>query len=669
MEREYWIEKWQKDNDFSIENDRLREKSFIFASFPKANMFGFQSLGFRHLIYADAYARYQRFQNKNVLFPVGIHSLCNTSFLENKKLSSALNDDISKIFKEQMEKLGIGINNAKFIDMRHNEYLSLLQQSFIDFYEKGHIFYKDTVVYYDKNNNKIYDYMNKTKTSTKSMRKCFVLDVKKYIPRILECIDELKLSLEYKEMLKKSFDLKKVMKLNLNLSNGATLPIRLSDPEYIGGISYIFLNPEHIDITDYVDINEYSSVIAYLEDCHNETLFSFSGIYARNPLTGKEIPIFISTLYNQEVYLGIPAVDLDDKTLAIEQELEIIEILRNGVLINSDFLDDLDPSCAKEKVIDAFVEAEIAEIENEYENTEIVLSSLDTFGSLFPFLEEKDEDKITPLTGHLPYYFSAKMRPSFVDNVDIIGTTMAGTINNLYTEGMCPILSMLYDNIGSVISVFSDEAKTEYTDWNGIKLSCVYKDNIFSSILMPIIFMIILEDELNIEFINKIGQIEICGDSFDIRQKEIKRSNNNMVDFERILNEYSSDSIRYFSLLDDLNNPFVFDTYRLSDINKKLEDLKNILREDKNASPLVDFQLFNLVKSCINEMDKMNVSAYVRSIDSFIDNYALKQGLSKKQIFTLIKLLFPITPFLAEDIYLEVFDGKYSLVNEEFPEE
>ena len=26
--------------------------------------------------------------------------------------------------KEQMEKLGIGINNAKFIDMRHNEYLS-----------------------------------------------------------------------------------------------------------------------------------------------------------------------------------------------------------------------------------------------------------------------------------------------------------------------------------------------------------------------------------------------------------------------------------------------------------------------------------------------------------------------------------------------------------------
>ena len=97
--------------------------------------------------------------------------------------------------------------------------------------------------------------------------------------------------------------------------------------------------------------------------------------------------------------------------------------------------------------------------------------------------------------------------------------------------------------------------------------------------------------------------------------------------------------------------------------------MKNILREDKNASPLVDFQLFNLVKGCINEMDKMNVSAYVRSIDSFIDNYALKQGLSKKQIFTLIKLLFPITPFLAEDIYLEVFDGKYSLVNEEFPEE
>lgn len=44
MDRDYWIKKWQNEKIFSVENDRLKPKSYIYTPFPKANLFGFQTV-------------------------------------------------------------------------------------------------------------------------------------------------------------------------------------------------------------------------------------------------------------------------------------------------------------------------------------------------------------------------------------------------------------------------------------------------------------------------------------------------------------------------------------------------------------------------------------------------------------------------------------------------
>ncbi len=663
MDYSYWIKKWQKDKNFIVEKDIFKEKKYIYTAFPKANMLGFQNGKIRSFISCDILARYYRMQDKNVLFPTGCHTLCNTSFMENKKFSNVLNDDISDMYRNQLLNLGIGINENKFIDMRHNEYLANLQQAFIDLYQKGYIEYKDSKVYYDKKNNKIYDYTLHEEKLPHIIHKCFVLKIGKFIPQIIKDIDQLPVSEEVKNQLKADFQPIKKMELTLDVSNGSSLKVELIQPQYMGCISFIFLNPDFIDITDLVEINEYQSVVEYLEG-KTEANFAFSGLYAKNPLTGGDIPIFISTIFNQGIYLGMPGVDEEDRSLAEENGLEIIEVLEDNVLIHSDFLDGMDKEQAKKEIICNFVEADLATVETIYENDEIVLSSLDNFGPLFPFLYNEDKNELFPLTGHLPYAFSSNLRPTFVDTIDFVGTPLNGTMNNLFTEGICPILSILYDSIGSIVPIFSNDAKDEYKKWNGIKYLAIEDGDIYSSILMPIIFYRIIQEELNLRLNPLFDTICFYNKVIDIYHNDILRLNNNLLDMSDLLNKYSPDAIRLFSMLTEPKEEFIFDNYQLKDIDSLLKKVENCIDFKKEDSSVPDYKLYSLIKEIHKDLEENNVNAYVCKVYDFLNN---SFSLSKKEGLLLIRILSPICPFLAEEIFKNLYNSKYSILNESWP--
>ena len=82
-----------------------------------------------------------------------------------------------------------------------------------------------------------------------------------------------------------------------------------------------------------------------------------------------------------------------------------------------------------------------------------MISSNDTFGALFPFLMDEDE-KIYSLEDYLPYIFSKQFRPILKDGVDIPGVNIEGNINNLFSIGSYPIISILYDEIAVNEKIF-----------------------------------------------------------------------------------------------------------------------------------------------------------------------------------------------------------------------
>ena len=276
--------KWQEDKNFIIDNDHLKEKSYIFSSFPTANKYGFQTGNIRPLLYGDVLARYERLLNKNVLYPVGFNTLAESSFIESRKSANVLNDNLAKTFLNQMLKLGIGVNDQKIMDMRHDEYLSNLQLDFIELYDRGYIEYKNTIGYQDNKSKKIYDYMVRPEDSTKIQLKGFVLKCGSVIDDVMKNINQLNIEEDIKERLINAFDGRDTLLIELETSIGTKLNISFENPWMIGGVTYILLNPDFIDVMPLCDPNEVLNIKSYIEK--KDQLYVYSGNYCTNPLTG-----------------------------------------------------------------------------------------------------------------------------------------------------------------------------------------------------------------------------------------------------------------------------------------------------------------------------------------------------------------------------------------------
>lgn len=651
---------WDKNKCFVIENNRIKPKKYIYTPFFRANSNGFNNLDIRRLISSDVMARFYRHTYNNVLFPTGYNTLANTAFIENKRLSD-ITDSVSDIFNEQMVKLGIGINPNKDINMNSNEYLSLLQQSFIDLYKKGYIKYDYCSCFYDKTNNKIFDRINKPSELPITNLKSFYFDISSILDKLVNKIFNIDLDIDIKNKMIDFLNPKSFLSITLSISTGEELNIKMDEPETLGGVSYILINPEHIDVTNFIEPSEEESVISFLND-NNSNDVVFTGVFAKNPLTGEDIPIFISLLFDKPYHLGIPGVNLEDRDFAMSNDLDIIEILEDGVLIQSDFISGYDRLTAREMMIEAFVDAEIASNDNVYEHTKILISSLDDYGALFPFLEEKDQNIIHSLEGYLPYRITEKLRAELDSSCDIIGSTMSGTINNLYIEGINPILAILYDDIGFVTSIFSDDAKVEYQNWNSIDYLCIKDNDLSYSLFMQLVFQTILENELDIKF-NNANFIVKTKQIVDNKGVEISKKNNNVVDFDKLLNTYIPDSIRLYLLSKPLDEDFIFINNSLKEMNDLANKIISILSNDSNSKRL-EFVIYNLTKDFKDALDNKDVCKYVALLLEFFNNDI--RGLSDEHALTLTKLIYPICPFISEDIYQKRFNGKYSIVNEDF---
>ena len=660
MEYKDLYEKWQNDKYFVIDGDKLKENRYVFSSFPTSNIYGFQTGKIRSVVFGDVVARYHRLQNRNVLFPIGFNTLSQSSFIESRKSSNSLNDDIANIFYEQMLKMGISINENKKLNLRSNSYISNLQLNFIKLYENGYIKYMNDVVGLDIKTNKIYDAKIASYDEKKSMR-VFELDVTDILDNLISDINELNIDDSLKEELISYFKPISVLKFDLSCSNGNMLHIEMENPEYLGGVAYIFLNPEHIDIKPYTSLDEYEVISEYIKNPTN--LFAYSGITAINPLTGNEIPIFISNLYSTGVYLGIPSISDEDLSLAETEGFEYKEILEEGLLKNSDFLDGMSLSQAHNAIFEAFTQAEVAQIGSGYLHTRLLIHQLDKFGALFPYLEYKGD--IKSLEGYLPFNFSSQFRPILDDNVKIPGNPIDGTMSSGISLGMAPLLSLAFDEIGLVDSLFSKSSYNDFMSYFPIDSLVVDKDNIINELLMPLILYNFIKKHFD-NLPKFVKSLTIVEKSVDVKLNDIKRSNNNLIDFDTLLEKYNPDAIRMFSLSTPMNDVFVFNEYIIEDYDSFISKIKNrILKIEYSNNNDLKFNLF--AENCKNYIEDNNIVEYRKLVEVFSNNEILNGEFSKHDLLIYLRAIHPLLPFLTEELYEEIFNGRYSIVNEGFP--
>ncbi len=214
------------------------------------------------------------------------------------------------------------------------------------------------------------------------------------------------------------------------------LEVFTTRPDTLPGATFMVVAPEHIivqeilnsksEILNKIQISndQISKIKEYVRKARGKSEMErtelakektgvFSGLYAINPVNNKKIPIWISDFvlasYGTGAIMAVPAHDERDHAFAKKFGLPIIPVIErvgahhdaprairesplpntdvnNGVMINSDFLNGLEPKVAIKKMIDWLVEKGIGKAASSYHLRDWIFSRQHYWGEPIPMV-------------------------------------------------------------------------------------------------------------------------------------------------------------------------------------------------------------------------------------------------------------------------------------------
>ncbi|MBR5085437.1 MAG: leucine--tRNA ligase [Muribaculaceae bacterium] len=247
------------------------------------------------------------------------------------------------------------------------------------------------------------------------------LRVSAYAGRLLRDLD----TIEWSESIKET------QKNWIGYSEGAEMlfPIVGSDEQLlifttradtIFGVTFMVLAPESEYVEQVVTAEQRAAVDAYLDEVKHKTERErliekkvsgvFSGSYAINPVTGKEIPIYISDYvlagYGTGAIMAVPAHDSRDYAFAKHFDLPIIPLIegadiseesfdaKDGIMMNSSNerlqLNGLQVKDAIAKTKEYIEEAGIGKVKVNYRLRDAIFSRQRYWGEPFPIYYDED---------------------------------------------------------------------------------------------------------------------------------------------------------------------------------------------------------------------------------------------------------------------------------------
>lgn len=351
-----WQAIWETEKAYKVEIDKSKEKFYALVEFPYPSGAGLHVGHPRSYTALDVISRKKRMQGFNVLYPMGFDAFGLPA--ENYAIKTGVHPAVStkaniENFTKQLKSLGFSFDWDRCIDTSSPEYYKWTQWMFIKFFEKG-LAYKDKIAINWcpackvglANEEVINGHCERCGAEVvRRDKEQWMIAITKYADRLINDLDNLDF-----------IDRVKAQQINwIGRSEGAELDFAFGEdkltvfttrPDTAFGVTYMVLAPEHEFVQKYItkfenqdEIKAYVEATAKKSDLQrtmddSKTGVELKGIKAKNPFTGTEIPVFISdyvlTGYGTGAIMAVPAHDQRDYDFAKVFGLPIIQVLEGG---------------------------------------------------------------------------------------------------------------------------------------------------------------------------------------------------------------------------------------------------------------------------------------------------------------------------------------------------
>lgn len=370
--------------------------------------------------------------------------------IKNKTHPKISTDKNIKTFKLQLEKLGFSYDWSREINTTDPKFYKWTQWIFLQMFKKGLAYESYEPIIWCPScqtglaNEDLEDGKCErcgSEIEKKAMRQ-WVLKITDYADQMLEDLEELPAWDEsIKEMQRNWIGRSEGAELDFQINN-EKIKIFTTRPDTLFGATYFVLAPEHPLLQKQkAKIKNYSEVEAYIKKAQKKsdlertdlakekTGVKLEGLEAINPVNGEKLSVFIADYvmlgYGTGAIMAVPAHDERDWEFAKKYDLPIKEVVKdieaknqklparndwtgeaggkiknqnddlklkiecftgNGIAINSGFLDDLETSEAKEKMITWLEEKNIGEKKFNYKLKDWVFSRQRYWGEPIPLV-------------------------------------------------------------------------------------------------------------------------------------------------------------------------------------------------------------------------------------------------------------------------------------------
>ncbi len=372
---------WETQGTFRVAEEADKEKFYCLAMFPYPS--GRLHMGHvRNYSIGDVISRYQKMQGKNVLQPMGWDAFglpAENAAMKNKVAPASWTYANIDYMRDQLKQLGFGYDWDRELATCKPEYYRWEQWLFTRLF-KMYVVYKKTAAVnwcpHDKTvlaNEQVIDgkcWRCDNSVERREIAQWF-MRITDYAEELLSGLDQLD---EWPEMVRTMqrnwIGRSEGVELQFEVEGEAPLTVYTTRPDTLMGVTYLAVAAEHALAKKAATDNP--ELQAFIEECKHsgvaeadmatmEKKGMATGLMARHPLSGEQVPVWVANFvlaeYGSGAVMSVPAHDVRDHAFAKAYGLPIKAVIapadgsevstqeqafvEKGVLINSGEFDGL----------------------------------------------------------------------------------------------------------------------------------------------------------------------------------------------------------------------------------------------------------------------------------------------------------------------------------------
>jgi leucyl-tRNA synthetase len=706
-----WQKYWEGNKTFKTGEDSGKRKFYALDMFPYPSGAGLHVGHPEGYTASDILARMKRAQGYNVLHPIGWDAFglpAEQYAIDTGNDPAEFTEHNINTFRRQIKALGFSYDWDREINTTDPDYYKWTQWIFLKLYEKGLAYIDEVAVNWCPAlgtvlaNEEVIDGKSERGGHPVERRpmKQWMLRITAYADRLIDDLNDVDWPENIKDMQRNWIGRSEGAEVTFNIDGfDETFTVFTTRPDTLFGATYAVLAPEHPFVDKITTADQSAAVEAYLDEVKHKSDLErtdlakdksgvFTGAYAINPVNGEKMPIWIADYvlisYGTGAIMAVPAHDERDYEFAVKFDLPIKEVVAggdvtseaytgDGLHVNSEFLDGLNKEDAISSMIKWLEEKEIGTKKITYRLRDWLFSRQRYWGEPIPIIHWEDGTMSPVKEEELPLILpkTTDIKPSgtgesplaniseWVNVTDENGRKGRRETNTMPQWAGSSWYFLRYIDPDNKEALADPEKLKE---WMPVDIYIGGAEHAVLHLLYARFWHKFLYDigvvPTKEPFQNLFNQGMILGEN----NEKMSKSKGNVVNPDDIVESHGADTLRMYEMfMGPLDASIAWSTNGLDGSRRFLDRIWRLLVNDDGTitdkmtetddTGKLEKVYHQTVKKVTENYEELKFNTAISQLMVFINDAYKVDSLPKVYIEGFIKLLAPVAPHIAEELW------------------